>query len=404
MPEMEHTTQYINAHLRDVKRPNIAFYSDVSKTIFQKGKLKWRLYRGTKNIDEASAIWVTTSKSCNLIAGKELEPSGGKYFRLTLEYIRTRKIPVGKSVIVSYDTTYVCDWNVIPFNTSWETGKTRAYERPFIGSKITDVKYNSNHVNAEIANSGVADGLIGSVRPDVIGASPYWYISYLSNWAFFGGWEFDASRLDVNITTAQSLIYSDKGGVYEGRLGTGSSHNIINDLEKIRKLSVYSDYWKITQYPLPEIDDSRYNYTLPGLSRVPEYVPSKEKPERVIGYIKDMYNPALACQELYGNIWNVLRTLDTDVSVANKGRSWTAYMNSLENWYSKNRGSYVYANAGDVTLQFPSYQFPIVYGSCLENTGVLKKVTAWGTLKGFAKADKNNTNSRGHANNSLVVY
>ena len=64
------------------------------------------------------------------------------------------------------------------------------------------------------------------------------------------------------------------------------------------------------------------------------------------------------------------------------------------------------AKFNESTLQVPAYQLPIVYGSCLKNTsdGGRKKVTLWGALEGYEKADKKNSQSRGHRENCLNIF
>ena len=101
-------------------------------------------------------------------------------------------------------------------------------------------------------------------------------------------------------------------------------------------------------------------------------------------------------------------TLDIDfdngINVKFKGKSWTNDLNAIETWYQNHRGQMFTQKFNNATLQVPAYQFPIVYGSCLENKDARKKVTLWGTLEGYAKADKKNKQSRGHQANSLNIF
>lgn len=399
------SNRYITSHIYDVQHPNLAFYSDVSKSILKKGTLKWRLYESSgKLASERNAKWCTVGGySCNLIANGQLSASTGKYYRLTLEYEVSGRDRNGK---VTTTKTNLVDLPVYAANSDWKNGyngRTLEYERPFIGSRINRVNYkyepSYSVSDYDISVKGMYNGKYLMV------ADPYWYISYLSNYAFFGGWEFDADRLDMNITTSQSLIYTDKGGVYEGRLGTGKdTWNTHNGIYDVRNLSVYTSYRSISGYPLPEIEDSKYNYTLSGISRIPEYTPGQGYPRRISSYIADFYSPAKAAEQMCSSIWNIFDWMDLNINKKNKGKSWTNDLNDLEDWYQARRGQYTTTKSGSATLQIPCYQFPIVYGSCFDNSGAKGKVTCWQTLKGYKSADQKNNHSRGHAKRSQFIH
>ena len=402
----------VTAYTNDVKYPNIAFFSDVSNKIFKKGKLKWRLYQGTKLVSERDAKWSVKADPhcCNLTTSSALGAVGDKTYKLVLDY-EVSKTVSGKAQIT---TTRIVDMMVNTYDGHWETGNrygsSMIYEKPFIGSSICSIVYavplNTKYSDYDISRS-LTYNLNGKTLPYRI-ANPYIYISYLTNYAFIGGWEFSSSRLDANITTCQSLIYTDKGGCFEGKLGTGAStYNIVNSYEKIRKLSTYtySQYGQFTDYPLPEIDDEKYNYTINGLSRVPVYTPGSGNPRRVSGYIADLWSPIGACYRMCITIQSTLDIdFDNGINVKFKGKSWTNDLNAIETWYQNHRGQMFTQKFNNATLQVPAYQFPIVYGSCLENTDARKKVTLWGTLEGYAKADKKNKQSRGHQANSLNIF
>lgn len=503
-------TQTVTAYVGDIQRPNIAFYSDVSNKMFQKGNLKWRLYvrntpaesttssnnstatagsfstgktftgsspvsntltstsltrttslssTGTtrttslssvgtasntlsngsgmtlsnslggtimsqslavnkelKLVSEQAAKWFVTSSTCNLTTADAIsgvEPDNS--YVLRLEYETSSYNSELKKV--ETHTENIVDLNVYAVKGDWRegySGQLLDYERPFVGSKITNIVYTAKELNSSVTpnknNDDYTIAFGNSYYSNAVNRKfndPYMYIAYLSNYALFGGWEFDTDRLDVNITTAQSCIYTDKGGVYEGKLTAGGqSYNMIKDWAKIRDLSTYTpaQYEAITKYPLPEIENGPYNYTLAGLSRVPEYCPSKKNPRRVSGYISDMYNPIEACSNICNSIKNVLKWFDVNVNVKMEGESWSKDMNAVEDWYANHRGQYFTGAWKNATIQVPAYQFPIVWGSCLNNAGALKKVTAWGTLKGLSAADKNNPRSRGHSDNSLKIF
>lgn len=403
-------TATVTAHIYDVQHPNLAFYSDVSKSILQKGTLNWVLYNlkgreATTVADKQKAVWSTwTGYSCNLIAQSPLKAEAGNFYKLTLEYsLSSFNYKTFKTTV---STTKLVDLIVLALPTDWKTGiigVNNGYDAPFIGTRIESIKY--KYDSAPVSDYDISYKSKINGRYCMV-ADPYWYISYLSNYAFFGGWNFAQERLDNDVTTAQSLIYSDKGGVYEGRLGTGSdTYNTYNGVKKIRDLSVYSysQYGKFTDYPLPELDGTQYNYTLTGLSRVPVYTPGEKNPRRVSGYIKDFYSPALACDSLSDKIHEVLKILD-GVNADNRDNSASKRLNAFATWYAQYRGQYVSAVCNDVRLQIPYYQFPIFLGSCFENKDTYKKVTAWSALPGYKSADQGNAHSRGHDKHSEYIH
>lgn len=414
----EFGNQTIYSYVNDVKYPNIAFYSDIHNKMFRKGKLVWKLYdEHSTLVSQSEAKWSVLSdpKCCNLTVENPLDAAAGKVYTLCLEYLvaKTSVFLSTKSspARVTYENTRLVEMKVYTVGGNWQKGynsKSLAYEKPFIGSSICNIKY-------ENTPSRTLDAvMIGNVSAPVNGKmipyrmlDPYMYISYLSNYAFIGGWEFSASRLDANITTCQSLIYTDKGGVYEGVLGTGNSYNVYNEYNKVRKLSTftYDQYNKFTSYPLPQLDDEKYNYTLNGFVRVPQYTPGENNPIRVSGYIADLWSPVRICQSICETIHSTLYTdFEQNINLRYKGESWTKDLDALEDWYQKHRGNYFATHLNSASIQIPAYQFPIIYGSCLQNTGDRKQVTAWGTLAGYSDVEKNNNQARGKRNNSLTVY
>jgi hypothetical protein len=209
----------------------------------------WRLYKGGRTIANSPAKWVTTSNTCNLTVETPLE--GAKkleVYNLVLEYrIATGKAIHGK---LFYKTTELLNLQVYHNGSEWLTNSAYGYERPFMGIRLNNVSF-KNDVKSKMKkktseqkvlmsdyqmsrNKGKLDGTLYRLY------DPYLYIAYLANYGFPGGWQFTADRVDVNVLTAQSLIYIDKGGVYEGKLGTGEEvYNCYDDYDKIKALSIY---------------------------------------------------------------------------------------------------------------------------------------------------------------------
>ncbi len=400
--QIQYTDKYLYVHEHDLKYPTIALTTNLKNTSFKKGNLYWRLYKGSKLLCSRKNKWETTKNTCNMtpesaITGYKLNE--GYYLKLEYE---TSKTVSGK---VTTTTTTLVNLGVYPRNTNWKTGYNGyalEYEKPFLGARINNVTFANTPSKISDYEMSRDDKKIGGY--EYRRYDPYLHIGYLANYAFFGGWEFDADRIALDVTTAQSLIYTDKGGVYEGKLGSGQNeYNCYNDYKKIKALSIYDrDQWsKTTEYPLPQIDDGKYNYALTGLQRANGYVPSSDNYKRVKPYITDMYRPYYLAYKIDNQILSYVKQIDK-IDADNK--TFTNEANGMEKWHSQRVGTYCTASSGPGSIMIPAYQFPIIWGSMLNNSGVKKKLTAWGTLKGYSSAAKKNSNARGHEGNSEWVF
>jgi hypothetical protein len=387
---------YISCHENDVKYPSFALITNLKNKAFTKGTLKWRLYNSSnKVVCERNNSWVTTSNTCNM------QPSSAfSSYTLNSNYKIKLEYEVSKRVNNKYvtETSTIAEIWVTPRNSNWKEGyssKSLDYEKPFVGCRI-------NSVTMRKSPEKVSDYNVARFSKHML-MDPYMYIAALSNYIFIGGWEFDADRMDVNITTAQSCIYTDKGGVYEGKLGGNKfNYNCYNDYEKIKKLSIY-DYsqWKnLATYPLPAMD-GEYSYALSGLERAAVYTPSSKNYVQVANYINDWYRVYALCETFSTTLMNRCKDMD---NCDRNGKNFTQRANNLDNWYNARRGQYISNSNGSARLQVPAYQFPIIYGSCLENKGTQKKITAWGTLKGYSSQCKKYDEARGHEVHAEWVF
>lgn len=390
-------TKYMFAHKSDVQYPTFALTTNLQNKAFKKGTLRWRLYNSSnKLICSRNNKWVTTSSTCNM------QPESGftgvdvnGYYKMKLEYETSSR--VNNKVVTNTDI--IAEIWVKALNSTWkegyDNGYSTYYEKPFVGCRINSVTWSD--VPRVIEDFHMARD------PRYSLFDPYLYIGYLSNYAFPGGWEFDADRMDINVTTAQSVIYTDKGGVYEGKLGSSSNaKNAGNDRSKIMALSIYdkSQWSKLCKYPLPVLD-GQFGYALTGLERAAVYRPSSKRYVQVQGYIRDMYGVYQAADYFSSRLMNYCKDMNTiDVSYNN----FTKRANALDSWYQARRGQYASAKYLDARLQVPVYQFPIIYGSCLDNSGSKKKITMWGTLKGYAAACKKFDYARGHEGISEWIF
>ena len=391
-------TNYWYSHKDDVANPTFALTTNLKGKAFTKGTLKWKLYSNSgKVLCTRNNKWVTTSSTCNMQPESALtgfSADGKTGYKIKLEYETSQR--VNNKYVTNTDV--IADIWVIPTNTNWKEGRNSSslqYEKPFVGCRINSVSWNDKR-------NSIEDYHI-SRDPRYMLFDPYLYIGYLSNYAFVGGWEFDADRIDMNITTAQSVVYTDKGGVYEGKLGSArNASNTFKDYEKIKALSIYdrAQWSKLAKYPLP-VYDGQYSYTLTGLDRAAVYRPSSKRYVQVQGYISDMYSIYQAAEKFSNAIYNYCKQIDK-IDADNK--SFTSEANGMEKWYQARRGQYCSTSFNSVKLQVPCYQFPIIWGSMLANTGSKKKLTLWGTLKDYSSQCKKFDYARGHESNSEWVF
>lgn len=346
---------YQEAHLQDVQRPTFALTADLSTKAFRKGKLKWRLYdRNDKLVSSRDNVWHTTNSTCNMqpvSAFSDVVPN--ECYRIKLEYETSRRDALSR---ISIETQVIADIWVKALSSTWQTGNngsSLSYEAPFVGCRLNNVSWSDSRSKLEDYN------LAADTRNAL--TDPYLYIAYLSNYAFPGGRQVDVSRIDQNVVTPHSVVYSDKGGVYEAQLGGKG------DYERIKSLSIYdfSQWGSQADFPLPQIDDSRYSYVLPGLARAARYIPSLRNEVKVQGYIADMYSVYEACQRFSQTLNDYAKQMNGLVAGSNAG----SRRSSLDNWYQAHRAQYVSASAANACLQVPAYQFPVLYGGSNTSTG-----------------------------------
>ena len=228
-------------------------------------------------------------------------------YRIKLEYETSRRDALSR---ISIETQVIADIWVKALSSTWQTGNngsSLSYEAPFVGCRLNNVSWSDSRSKLEDYN------LAADTRNAL--TDPYLYIAYLSNYAFPGGRQVDVSRIDQNVVTPHSVVYSDKGGVYEAQLGGKG------DYERIKSLSIYdfSQWGSQADFPLPQIDDSRYSYVLPGLARAARYIPSLRNEVKVQGYIADMYSVYEACQRFSQTLNDYAKQMNGLVAGSNAG-------------------------------------------------------------------------------------
>ena len=390
-----------DAYNNDVRSPNIAFYTDMSKSIFQKGKLVWslkenklksvivngrrRLTSSWEQLESKAAQWIVTDSTCNLtnIEAFDAEISSDKTYRLELNYIVSS---VRNRRIVS-DTTNVVQWYVQPCNGSYAYGKygthvSLAYEKPFVGIRLDKVEFESGAPQY----SGYAMGYYNKYTVTARDgkniparyANPYTYIAYMSNYGLVGGWELTNSKLKLNATTSQSLVYYDKGGVYEGTYDNSYENTINAEYFNVRKQSVRTS--RSYEFPLPVMTDSKYNYAHTGTPGAYELKVAKYEDERVSSLIGDLYDVYFAVDLFDSKFRFKLQDLFAQTDGAD-----IDYADWVQDEMEDHAGTYIAATMGNAKIEVPYYQMGVLWGSHFEHSIINDKkgITMWGSFDGI---------------------
>ncbi|MBR1791114.1 MAG: hypothetical protein IJ754_05110 [Bacteroidaceae bacterium] len=335
---------HVEAYTEDIICPTIALNSDIRSSLYQKGKLVWRLF-STEDTDnetkstlicEAENQFLENGNCINMVPSTSSDweqkaeaaiNSGTKQFRIHINYetthteeytervqtgyqtvdqspedqmasilrkktggnskgIRTKTSSAGsqQTVPVYEDVTRtrevvdtlaeLMDVAVKTVEGTWLIGyqlkggyKGRhrrdfvEYSKPFMGVKLIKMETDHDNISGINDESVAMDGQnADEVAYRVI--DPYWYISYLGNFFFIGGhpiknyaFETGEDAYGDAVPVSESVIYTDRGGVWSGNIIPGNFYNVQNGIRAIKKLSydpnlsVYGSDGH--RYPLP---------------------------------------------------------------------------------------------------------------------------------------------------------
>ena len=398
---------YVKAYSSDIKSPNIAFLTDISQQTFKNGKLRWKLEKYNNGnwqlVEEKDATWVVSDSTCNLaVSGGQFDASVSttSKYRMQLNYVVTNTIekmvlirdPRAKRLKYSTqdeiiaDTTNIanmlCDAVSGYYHTGYKIARRTLqapYEKPFVGIRLnTDTQKAAQPTTSgkELSYYKKFMALDG-VNP-LRYQDPYIYITYMSNYGLVGGWTLTNTRLGVNATTAQSLVYYYRGGVYEGRYNADLGD--MKDYLKVRWMSIYNrtQWKKDCLYPLPQMDDAKYNYAFGGRERAYKlnYAGANDD-ERARYLIQDIYAVYDAVDEFDSKFRKELQQV---MAWGSRNFS-TTTANNVETSMLANTGVYITACSKlnpDVRIEVPYYQLGILWGSQFKNSGARTKVTMWG--------------------------
>lgn len=289
----------------------------------------------------------------------------------------------------------IMDLNVTTVDGDWTTGyngKPLDYELPFIGTKVARLMSNGPDI------SKISDVEIGYKASDserqkkypntntlLAYYDPFCYISYLANWALIGGWNIESDRIQTMVTTTTSLTYSDLGGNYSGFLAEGDvNYNIVNDWEKIHSNSIYPSGGYGSKYPLPLIDNDRYDYVNPIRchATIPTYQPK---------------NPAGDILKNIANVYYLAEDVDKKIKenakvVLDKGGTTfnTKRANAVEEWNLQHLGTDIIVsreglNETTQMIKIPYYQMTLLWCGIIENSESGRKVSLNNIMKGAGK-------------------
>lgn len=419
----------IPAYVSDIKSPNIAFFSDISTQAFKKGKLTWRLLKKVQGdnyqlLEKRDATWVVTDSTCNLaVSGKQFESQVRmtNRYRLQLYYETSRTETVYevqrspqtknlratkamnpqtlemqtlvKTEKIVTDSTCIADLILKPYDTYYHTGyadgrgiKHVPYEMPFVGIRLNSVKTKTSDTGySGRMLYGYKTLMTNDGKTPLRYQDPYTYIGYMSNFGLVGGWNLTNSRLSANATTAQSLIYYDRGGAYEGSYRDSDGSNL--DYSKIKSMSLYdrSQWGNDCEYPLPVMTDAKYNYAIGGRARASVLNLYQDDDERrAINLIMGIYDVYSAVDEFDSKfrkeLQSIMHTGSTTFSTSNA--------NAVENEMLAHVGTYITGRSKhnpDVYIEVPYYQLGILWGSQFNNKESAKKVTMWGSFDDIPK-------------------
>lgn len=296
----------------------------------------------------------------------------------------------------------IVDLNVTTIDGDWTTGNNGRpldYELPFIGTTVGMLQYDGAYNGiVPISNMSISDVEIGYKASDserqkkypntntlLAYYDPFCYISYLANWALIGGWNIESDRIQTMVTTTTSLTYSDLGGNYSGFLAEGDvNYNIVHDWEKIRRNSVYPSGGYGSNYPLPLIDNDRYDYVNPIRSHasIPTYQPK---------------NPAGDILKNIANVYYLAEDVDKKIKenakvVLDKGGTTfnTKRANAVEEWNLQHLGTDIIVsreglNETTQMIKIPYYQMTLLWCGIIDNSESGRKVSLNSIMKGAGK-------------------
>ena len=373
--QLKYDGEYINAHKKDVMRPLIALTDDLSGKVFQNGTFQWRWKAEDQEYSNTLAAFITTTlyadprgpsegyTACHVACNGAFNCSKGQKGQLTLEYIQTHYI---NDKYVSDTTTLAKLKLIIVDENDWQTS-VMDYEKPFIGLVADKIKPKAELQYFCSDESLVTGATLKDGKTLCRLADAYWYIGYLSNLVFPGGYEMDSYRYKMYGTTSQTLIYSDKGGHYHGNLSKEPELHglrmVSNTHDRIRNLSwyTYDNFKNLTPYPLPYLNDHKYNYVRGGNNRVALFTPANNSKDRLANLLDDLRAPYYAAADFQSSVSYASQDLERSYNWGYSSGAWTKGVNEVVKWNNKYLGCMITAKSGSARMEMPYYQITIAW-------------------------------------------
>jgi hypothetical protein len=288
-----------------------------------------------------------------------------------------------------YDTLIV-DLNLHAVEGNWrvgyKVGSKRyhvAYEIPFLGVRMREINFNNTEDLSSTSAVIYTDKLMAKKDGIKIGSKlarlrdPYWYLSYLTNYAYVGGYRLAEKENDMGImaTTTEALNINTPYGTYSGFCEDASG--IIKGVDQIRKFTYYIS--PNNYYPLPYMEYDLHTYREGGDDRSYIFNASANYADNIkrdLDYFKSIRTLTTQFnKDQYTTMGNALRGIGT------------GKVDSVRTWHELRIGTYLTVSSDDgmFSLELPMYHGPLIWGSQFDNKFGYSgnHLTMWDMLLGW---------------------
>ena len=140
-------------------------------------------------------------------------------------------------------------------------GTNYQYEEPFATWKFVDLE---RQMLEKYRFMRYTDASVGMAKDGngryLVETDPLLYLSWISNYAFVGGWKAQLKKYNIGVTTTESLLATGSGGYYGGRYGQASEDRVVNGPKDIFKVFFYNP--DTYYFPVRELDNVEDNVAL----------------------------------------------------------------------------------------------------------------------------------------------
>lgn len=140
-------------------------------------------------------------------------------------------------------------------------GAIYQYEEPFATWKFVDFE---RQMLEKYRTMRYTDASVGMAKDGkgryLVETDPLLYLSWISNYAFVGGWKAQLKKYNIGVTTTESLLATGSGGYYGGRYGQASEDRVVNGPKDIFKVFFYNP--DTYYFPVRELDNVEDNVAL----------------------------------------------------------------------------------------------------------------------------------------------